>query len=256
MYSVYKHTAPNGKVYIGMTRQKPQNRWLYGYGYQTQQRFYRAIQKYGWNAFSHEILYENLTHKEAEEKERELISQYRSFDPKCGYNVEKGGNCAKVVSDETREKLRLANLTPQAVKRLREFNDKRWSDPKAHLEMSKRFSGKNNPMYGKKMSEAHKRALIEGSRNAVRIPRTGEKNSMFGKHHSESAKSKISKANTGGNNGRAKKVLCIETKRVYDSVKDAFRDTGIHFSSIAKCCTGVIRSAGRLHWQYADEMEV
>lgn len=26
-YSVYKHTAPNGKIYIGITSMKPENRW-------------------------------------------------------------------------------------------------------------------------------------------------------------------------------------------------------------------------------------
>lgn len=29
MYSVYKHTSPSGKVYIGITKQKPVKRWLH-----------------------------------------------------------------------------------------------------------------------------------------------------------------------------------------------------------------------------------
>lgn len=32
MYSVYKHTAPNGKVYIGITGKDPEKRWLNGGG--------------------------------------------------------------------------------------------------------------------------------------------------------------------------------------------------------------------------------
>jgi hypothetical protein len=27
MYTLYKHTAPNGKVYIGITSRKPESRW-------------------------------------------------------------------------------------------------------------------------------------------------------------------------------------------------------------------------------------
>lgn len=27
MYCVYKHTSPNGKVYIGITKKKPNDRW-------------------------------------------------------------------------------------------------------------------------------------------------------------------------------------------------------------------------------------
>lgn len=30
-YSVYKHTFPNGKVYIGMTGQEPEKRWANGW---------------------------------------------------------------------------------------------------------------------------------------------------------------------------------------------------------------------------------
>lgn len=33
MYTVYKHTTPSGKVYIGITKQKPWQRWNNGNGY-------------------------------------------------------------------------------------------------------------------------------------------------------------------------------------------------------------------------------
>ena len=46
-YTVYKHTSPSGKIYIGMTCQKPKDRWgKDGNGYKGQP-FYNAIQKYG-----------------------------------------------------------------------------------------------------------------------------------------------------------------------------------------------------------------
>lgn len=32
-YCVYKHTSPSGKVYIGITNQKPTRRWREGEGY-------------------------------------------------------------------------------------------------------------------------------------------------------------------------------------------------------------------------------
>lgn len=60
-YSVYKHTFPNGKVYIGMTSRKPKDRWHNGKGYKTQSLIHKAIQEYGWNNVKHEILFENLT---------------------------------------------------------------------------------------------------------------------------------------------------------------------------------------------------
>ena len=55
-YNVYKHTFPNGKVYIGITRQKPKYRWANGNGYlrlkpngeYKQPLMARAVIKYGW----------------------------------------------------------------------------------------------------------------------------------------------------------------------------------------------------------------
>lgn len=74
-YKVYCHISPNNKVYIGITQQEPKQRWQGGKGYKENQYFYRAIQKYGWDNFQHEILFENLTKQEAEKKEIELIKK-------------------------------------------------------------------------------------------------------------------------------------------------------------------------------------
>ena len=92
-YIIYKHTnLKNNKIYIGQTCQKPQDRWgKEGAGYKGQM-FYSAIQKYGWNNFSHEILYTNLSLEEANHKEAELIQKYQTTNSQYGYNIEKGGN--------------------------------------------------------------------------------------------------------------------------------------------------------------------
>lgn len=103
-YIVYKHTSPSNKCYIGITRLKPNKRWKNGNGYITQQYFYRAIQKYGWENFKHEILHEGLSKEEAEQKEIELISYYDSTNKNKGYNISHGGNCSDSVSEETRKK--------------------------------------------------------------------------------------------------------------------------------------------------------
>jgi len=91
LYCVYKHTAPNGKVYIGITCRNPIKRWSYGNGYKSNVLFYRAIQKYGWENIKHEILLDGLSAEEASEKEIELIAFYNSADPRYGYNISSGG---------------------------------------------------------------------------------------------------------------------------------------------------------------------
>ncbi len=105
-WCVYKHTNKlNGKCYIGITSQNVRVRWNRGWGYQYCPHFWKAIQKYGWDAFSHEILYDGLTKEEAETWEVNLIAEYHSADPMWGYNVALGGNSAGKHSEETRKKL-------------------------------------------------------------------------------------------------------------------------------------------------------
>ena len=92
IYLVYKHTAPNGKIYIGMTKQSIDRRSQNGNGYSTQRLFYNAIKKYGWDNFKHEILDDNLTHNEACIKEQYYISYFKSNIRKYGYNITSGGD--------------------------------------------------------------------------------------------------------------------------------------------------------------------
>lgn len=103
-YCVYKHTSPNGKVYIGITCKSPTDRWASGFGYSHQVYFFRAIVKYGWVNFKHEILYDGLSKEEAETKEIELIAHYKSSDLNFGYNIDLGGNLHK-LSIEARQKI-------------------------------------------------------------------------------------------------------------------------------------------------------
>ena len=110
MYTVYKHTAPNKKVYIGITCLLVDQRWRNGNGYHHNEYFSAAIKKYGWENFKHEILFTGLTKEEAEAKETELIAFYHSNDRLHGYNFDSGGSVNKSHSEETKEKIRKAHI--------------------------------------------------------------------------------------------------------------------------------------------------
>lgn len=113
-WCVYMHeNRINGKKYIGITGQKPTHRWQNGHGYMACPRFYKAIKKYGWDAFRHDILFTGLTKEEAERLEIKLIAKYRTQDRAKGYNIAAGGgeiNDGLHLSEEHREKLRAANV--------------------------------------------------------------------------------------------------------------------------------------------------
>jgi group I intron endonuclease len=108
-YTIYKHTCPDGKVYIGQTKQEPKTRWCSGYGYKNNERFFTAIRKYGWSNIKHEILYTNLNKDDADLIEKDLIKHFRSNKKEYGYNIENGGGKGKIITQETRKKLSEAN---------------------------------------------------------------------------------------------------------------------------------------------------
>lgn len=90
-FKVYKHTSPSNKVYIGITSQDTKQRWNNGKGYKHNKYFTRAIQNYGWDNFSHEVLFDNLTEEEAKLMEQCYIALYDSFNKEKGYNQTLGG---------------------------------------------------------------------------------------------------------------------------------------------------------------------
>ena len=84
-WSVYRHTFPNGKVYIGASCQ-PEVRWANGMGYASNQKMFRDIVLYGWRNIAHEILFDGMTEDAAHEKERELIESFGKKGREKTYN--------------------------------------------------------------------------------------------------------------------------------------------------------------------------
>lgn len=108
-YTVYKHTSPSGKVYIGITCQRPETRWNGGNGYEHSPHFSAAITRYGWENFLHEILAEGLTREDAEAMEVALIAEYDATNRAKGYNADKGGSTGPKHTEETRQRIGQAN---------------------------------------------------------------------------------------------------------------------------------------------------
>lgn len=162
-FTVYMHTFPNGKVYIGITSQRIEVRWRNeGKGYKGQKLVYRAIKKYGWNNIKHEIIAQGLTKEQACTIEKDLIEKYGSSNRQNGYNVSFGGEASAYGmkhSEETKRKF--------SEDRIGENNSfyGRHHTEETRRKISEARSGENNYFYGKKrgfqkMHEWHERPLI------------------------------------------------------------------------------------------------
>jgi group I intron endonuclease len=111
-WCIYKHTSPNGKAYIGQTKNYKHRCLSHVSASKNENNlkhhltFQRAIAKYGWDNFKHEILLDNLTLAEANKYEEFYISEHDTLSPN-GYNLQLGGNNKKSCP-ESIEKVRLA----------------------------------------------------------------------------------------------------------------------------------------------------
>jgi hypothetical protein len=93
MIAIYKYTNKiNNKIYIGQTMLSPEERSRNnGKGYKKSPLFYNAIEKYGFNNFSFQILTEAKNQNLADILEKKYIKKYKSNNLNNGYNMTYGG---------------------------------------------------------------------------------------------------------------------------------------------------------------------
>lgn len=216
MFTVYCHiNKVNGKRYVGITKQKPETRWQSGNGYNNNEYFWRAIKKYGWKNFEHEILYENLIKEEAEKIEIQLIAEWETTNRSKGYNIANGGNHVGNVSEETKKKI------------------------------SKKHKGIATESH---RTEETKRKISKGLKGIKRSDETKRKLSKFAKSRgmSELTRQRFIEANEK----RKIPVICIATGIEYESASEAARQTGLCKSTILRHCNGMLKNK---KWRYSDE---
>jgi len=222
-YTVYCHESPSGKRYVGITCQDVKKRWRDGKGYANNHHFTNAINKYSWDNFEHYILFENLTLKDAQCKERELIALWDLTNEKKGYNVSSGGwgKSGCHLSEETKKKIGESNKGKKISKEQRE-------------RLSERTKGKPSPRKGVKLTEEQKHQM------SLRLK---------GKPLSPEKYQKLL-------NALAKPVLQFDFNgkfiKEYISIIDAERQTGVSNVNISRCCLGKVYSANSYIWIYKE----
>ena len=98
IYSIYKLTNTiNGKSYIGFTSKTPSRRWqthLENAQNKRNQYLYNAINKYGWENFTKEVLYSSKDGEHTlHEMEPHFIHEYNTYYLNDhGYNMTLGGD--------------------------------------------------------------------------------------------------------------------------------------------------------------------
>ncbi len=114
IYYVYKITNKlNGKIYIGKSSEKNiKERWKKHCSLSRRQSYIqRAIQKYGKDNFTFEIIEKIELENESYDYEKDWIKFYNSNNKENGYNLNEGGRgniTGKPISNETRNKMSIS----------------------------------------------------------------------------------------------------------------------------------------------------
>lgn len=218
-WTIYKHTSPSGKSYIGLTSKDPEKRWLEGAGYNPKTKFGKAISKYGWEQFSHEILEDGIsTLEEAQEREKFWIKHFDTF--KNGYNSTEGGD----------------TVAPDIVSKRQVI----CYDTKEVFE--------STIAAAEKYQVAHTN-ISRACRNCIKVK---GKYFVYLDEYSENWRPR-----TDGRTNESKKakVLCQETGQEFESVREAARTMKITPSLISRCCNGILKSTHNYHFCFIKERE-
>ena len=215
---IYVHTnKSNNKKYIGQTSQDPEKRWgANGCNYVNSPSFYNAIQKYGWDNFEHIIMFNNLTHKEANFWEIELIKLFKTSNKQYGYNLSKGGTGGN----------------QKDLKPVKQYD-----------------------LYGNFIKEykSVSQAAIELGTHRTHITRACKKHGTTKGYMWCYVEDEINHPyKRNGQKTVIQKTLYDEFIAEYISLADAARQTGIGRDNIHRCISNKNSHAGGYHWCYRN----
>lgn len=201
---------------------------------------YNSIRKYGSENFSIKLLMHDIPENQIDFYECLWIKKFNThYLEGNGYNMTYGGNGTKgyYFTDEVKNKI------GKSVRN--------WWENLSEEEYAYECARRSNYMKGLPKSEEHKKKLSEWAST-----RTGEKNSFYGKHHSEATKKHI-----GDMNSKTVGMFSIETDellKTFESIKKATEYLLLNnitknkdaSSRISKICRGSGKTAYGYVWKF------
>jgi group I intron endonuclease len=220
-----ENTVTN-KKYIGQSK-NIYDRWRrhkgeLNHGNHDNDYLQKAWNKYGEDSFSFYIL-DTCEINELDQREIYYIELYNTLDRDCGYNLKSGGQFIKnTLSKESRKKLSnsikesYCHSNLKEVRRIDALNQ--WTNP----EIKEKIIGKNNGMYGR--------------------------------HHTEESKKKMSEHSKGIRSFRRNTtpVFCLELNKQFNDATEASKDLSLDSSGILKVCRGERKTCGGYHWKFLN----
>ena len=269
MIGIYKITNKiNGKIYIGQSW-NVENRWEHHKRNTHNQHLLNAFTKYGINNFLFEtIMFFNngpFTQKYLDKFENYFIEQNDSMNSEKGYNKKGGGSCGK-LSEETKLKISENHIgvRPNEETKLKiskTLTGKKQSEETKRKRGNKLRGRERNPLIAEKavetrrkngsyaISEETRKKIGEKSKGRKRSPESIEKSNAAhrGIPLSEEHKQKLREYK---NKATGKKIICLETKEIFNCAYEVFVKYGFPKQNISATCRGEQKTCGGFSWNY------
>ena len=153
---IYKLTAPNGKVYIGRTKnwknRLKEHKCIAKYD-KRHSHLYKSIRKYGWENFKKEIIGSAPNESAAIILEEAVIRKFDTVNNGLNESYITSGGGDQITNNE-------------------------YVKERHRKTLSEMFSGKNNPMYGRKQTDEAKLKQKEKAKGRFSLPWFIERHGM------------------------------------------------------------------------------
>lgn len=259
----------NHKKYIGQS-QDIEERWRCHRGKLKRGEHYNFHLQMAWNKYGEDnfafYVVELCDVESLNTRESHYIKKFNSF--KCGYNMTEGGEGTRGYHHSEEYKQYWSNQRkgiPKTDEAKRNMSLAKKGKPLKNHDTEKVREGYkivSQKLKGRKHTEEHKRKNSESHKG--RIPWNKgmhfekEEHPLFGKHHSDETKRKISQANKGKKRtydqklACAKKVRCVETGEVFNSITEAANAYSVSVHSISKVLNGHHKTSKKMHWVFLE----
>ena len=221
----------NNKKYIGQSK-NINDRWCkhkgeLNRGVHDNDYLQNSWNKYGEENFRFYVL-EYCNIDELDKKEIYYIELHNTLDRDYGYNLKTGGQNRGVKASEY-----VGHKISDSLKRTYSENEEL------------RQKSRDN-------------ALNQWSNPEIKAKILGENNGMYGKHHSEETRKKMSEMKKGKPSPKRNMtpVLCIELGKIFDCAATAGKEFNVQGGSILEVCKGNRKTCGGYHWEFLLENNI
>lgn len=273
---MYTNTKDNNKKYIGQTssatlEERAGSNFV---NYKESWRFYDAIKTFGPESFTKEIILETEDPDEADDIETNLISKYKTQDPEFGYNIQPGGKNF-VMNEDIKKKIgEKVKSSKKFLKNNFESHAKKVIALEIQNKSFKVFDSLTDAANALNISRGNIGCMCNGKGRAISLKGfifmfekdfsaekiddyiknfNDRKSLQYGEERNKKMGDTLRKKyknNEINFNHIEKKVRCLDTNEVFNSIKEAGEKTGTCYQNISQVCNGRRKTANGLRWEF------